>query len=55
MIMLVVNILTLIMGINAAVNIQNIPGQLTSIIFGLMLLLGFSLSAHFTNLTRLYL
>ncbi len=53
--MLVVNLLALVLGILAALNYRSIPGQLTSMAFGLMLLLGFSFAAYVLNLPRLYL
>jgi hypothetical protein len=53
--MLVVNILALVLGIIATIYHRSIPGQMISIAFGLMLLIGFSLAAYVLNLSRLNL
>ena len=53
--MLIVNCLALILGIIAALNFGDIPGQLITIIFGLLLLICFSIAAYFLDFNRLYL
>ncbi|HSR20010.1 MAG TPA: hypothetical protein VLL49_03765 [Anaerolineales bacterium] len=52
--LLVVNVLALILGVGAALSFARIPGQVISIVFGMLLLLGFSVAAHFLELSRLY-
>jgi hypothetical protein len=54
-VMLVFNILTLILGFAAARNYTSLPGQATSIIFGMILLICFSLAAYFLDFGRLYI
>jgi hypothetical protein len=53
-VMLVVNIVALILGLVAAWKIGSAPGQMFSIIFGLGLLMGFSIAAYFLDFSRLY-
>lgn len=53
-VMLAVNIMSLILGFIAAWKIGSVPGQMFSIIFGLGLLMGFSLAAYFLDFSRLY-
>ena len=53
-VMLVVNILALILGLVATLNFGRVPGQMTSIIFGMILLMGFSIAAYFLDFNRLY-
>jgi hypothetical protein len=54
-VMLAVNIIALVLGFVAALNFGKVPGQLTSILFGMILLVGFSLAAYFLDFSRLYL
>ena len=54
-VMLVVNVLALILGFVAALNFGSVPGQMFSIIFGMILLMGFSLAAYFLDFNRLYI
>jgi hypothetical protein len=54
-VMLVINIMAFILGLIAAMNFGRIPGQMFSIIFGLMLLVGFSIAAYFLDFGRLYI
>ncbi len=54
-VMLVINILALVLGFIAAANVGKVPGQATSIVFGLILLAGFSIAAFFLDFRRLYL
>jgi len=54
-VMLVVNVLALILGFVAALNFGSVPGQMFSIIFGMLLLMGFSLAAYFLDFNRLYI
>jgi hypothetical protein len=53
-VMLVANVGALILGLVVALNFRTIPGQVTGIIFGMMLLVGFSLAAYFLGFSRLY-
>jgi hypothetical protein len=53
-VMLVVNVLAFILGIAAALSVGKVPGQLTSISFGLILLICFSIAAYFLEFKRLY-
>ena len=53
-VMLVVNVVAFILGIIAAMNLGKIPGQMTTIIFGLILLISFSIMAYFLDFNRLY-
>ena len=55
MVMLVVNVVALILGLVAAMNFGRVPGQMITIIFGLILLTGFSIAAYFLDFTRLYI
>lgn len=54
-IMLVINLLAVVLGVLALVTFARIPGQAYLIIVGIILLVGFSLSAYFLDFTRLYL
>jgi hypothetical protein len=54
-VMLVLNIVVLILGFAAALSFGSVPGQLISIIFGMILLMGFSLAAYFLDFNRLYI
>jgi hypothetical protein len=54
-VMLVINIMAFILGLIAAMNFGRIPGQMFSIIFGLILLVGFSIAAYFLDFGRLYI
>jgi hypothetical protein len=55
MVMLVINIAAFILGIVAAANIDRISGRMIMILFGLLLLGGFSLAAYFLDFGRLYI
>jgi hypothetical protein len=52
--LLVVNVLALVLGVVAALSFGRVPGQVISIVLGMMLLLGFSVAAYFLDLSRLY-
>lgn len=54
-VMLTVNILAFILGMLAAVSFGSVSGQVISIIFGMILLTGFSLAAYFLDFSRLYI
>ncbi len=54
-VMLVLNVAALILGSVAALNSGSIPGQMTSILFGMILLVGFSIAAYFLDFNRLYI
>jgi vacuolar-type H+-ATPase subunit I/STV1 len=54
-VMLVVNVSAFILGIFAAVSFGKVPGQIISIIFGMILLMGFSIAAYFLDFNRLYI
>lgn len=53
--MLVVNIIAFILGSIAALSFGRIPGQMYTFIFGLILLIGFSIAAYFLDFNRLYI
>lgn len=55
MVMLAFNFIMLLLGSLAALTFGRSSGQLTSMVFGLMLLVGFSLAAYFLEIPRLYL
>ena len=54
-VMLVVNIVALILGLVAALSFGSVPGQMISVIFGMILLMGFSIAAYFLDFNRLYI
>lgn len=54
-VMLVVNIIAFILGSIAALSFGRIPGQMYTFIFGLILLIGFSIAAYFLDFNRLYI
>jgi len=54
-VMLVANIVAFILGLIAAMNFERVPGQTTSIIFGMILLIGLSIAAYFLDFSRLYI
>jgi hypothetical protein len=53
-VMLATNVIVFILGLVAAVNFGKIPGQMLTIFFGLVLLMGFSIAAYFLDFNRLY-
>ena len=55
LVMLLVNIFAFVLGLVAALNFGRVPGQMMSIIMGMILLIGFSLAAYFLDFSRLYL
>lgn len=52
--MLVINAIAFILGIIAAMNYGIVPGQVYSIIFGMTILICFSIAAYFLNIIRFY-
>ena len=54
-VMLVLNVVALILGSVAALSFGSVPGQMISIIFGMILLMGFSIAAYFLDFSRLYI
>jgi len=54
-VMLVINVVALILGSVAALSFGSVPGQMISIVFGLILLMGFSIAAYFLDFNRLYI
>ena len=54
-VMLVFNVVALILGFVAALSFRSVPGQMISIIFGMILLMGFSIAASFLDFNRLYI
>ena len=54
LVMLIVNVLALILGLIAAFYFHALSGQVITIIFGLILLTGFSLAAYLVEYPRLY-
>jgi predicted small integral membrane protein len=55
LIMLLINLLALVLGVIAAMTFKQVPGQMISVIFGLILLIGFSIAAYFLDFYRLYI
>lgn len=55
LVMLVANTIALILGIIAALSFGIVPGQVYSILFGMMLLIGFSIAAYFLDINRFYI
>lgn len=53
-VMLVINVVSLILGSVAALSFGSVPGQMMGIIFGMILLMGFSIAAYFLDFNRLY-
>ncbi|MFC1971053.1 hypothetical protein ACFLV0_03860 [Chloroflexota bacterium] len=54
LVMLIVNVLALILGTIVALYFHALSGQMVAIIFGLILLIGFSLAGYFLDYIRLY-
>jgi hypothetical protein len=54
-VMLMVNVVALILGFVAATSFGRVSGQMTTIIFGLIFLIGFSIAAYFLDFSRLYI
>jgi hypothetical protein len=54
-VMLVLNAVALILGLVAALDIGRTAGQVAVIIFGLLVLIGFSIAAYFLDFRRLYI
>ena len=53
-IMLVFNIIALVLGLVVALEFNRIPGVTPTLLFGLILLIGFSTAAYFLDFPRLY-
>jgi hypothetical protein len=54
-VMLVINVVALILGSVAALSFGSVPGQMIGVIFGMILLMGFSIAAYFLDFSRLYI
>jgi len=54
-VMLAVNVIAFILGLFAALSFGKAPGQIYSIILGMILLIGFSIAAYFLDFNRLYI
>ena len=54
-VMLLVNVIAFILGLVAAMSFGKVPGQIYTIIFGMILLIGFSIAAYFLDFSRLYI
>jgi hypothetical protein len=54
-VMLVFNVLAFIGGIVGAMNFKRVPGQMYPIIFGMLLLIFFSIAAYFLDFNRLFI
>jgi hypothetical protein len=54
-VMLVVNIIAFILGLVAAMSFGKVPGQIYTIILGMILLIVFSIAAYFLDFNRLYI
>jgi len=53
-VMLALNVIAVILGFVAALSFGSVPGQMFSIVFGMILLIGFSIAAYFLDFNRLY-
>jgi len=53
-VMLIANAGALVLGLVTAMNVGRVPGLVTGIVFGMMLLAGCSLAAYFLGFSRLY-
>jgi hypothetical protein len=53
-VMLVINVIAFFLGLVAAMSFGIVPGQLYSILFGMILLIGFSIAAYVLDFNRLY-
>lgn len=54
-VMLAVNVIAFILGLFAALSFGQVPGKIYSIIFGMILLISFSIAAYFLDFNRLYI
>lgn len=54
-VLLAVNIVAFILGLVAAMNFGRVSGQMTTLIFGLIILICFSIAAFFLDFSRLYI
>ncbi len=54
-VMLAINAAALILGLVAAWSFGRVPGQMIGILFGMILLAGFSIAAYFLDFSRLYI
>ena len=54
-VMVAVNVVALILGLVAAASFGMLPGQIYSILLGILLLIGFSIAAYLLDFSRLYL
>lgn len=54
LLMLALNVVAFALGLAAAMTFGRVSGLTTTIIFGLIVLIGFSLAAYFLNFSRLY-
>jgi hypothetical protein len=55
LVMVIVNVIALILGIIAAMSFGTVPGQVYSIILGMIILIGFSIAAYFLDISRFYI
>jgi hypothetical protein len=55
LVLLAINVAAFIMGLIAALSFGRVSGQVTGIIFGMILLMGFSMAAYFLDFSRLYI
>jgi hypothetical protein len=53
-VMLVANAVALLVGVAFALNYRSVPGQVIGIVFGMLLLGGFSVAGYFLGIGRLY-
>jgi hypothetical protein len=54
-VLLVFNVIAFILGAVAALSFGSVPGQMFSIILGMILLIGFSIAAYLLDINRLYI
>ena len=55
LVLLAINVAAFILALIAAFSFGSVPGQVTGVIFGMILLVGFSLAAYFLDFSRLYI
>lgn len=54
-VLLLVNLVVFLLGLIAVFSLGVVPGQIYTVLFGLTLLVGFSLAAYFLDFSRLYI
>jgi len=54
LVMFVVNLAALVLGVIIAINLLRVPGQVATLILGILLLVGFTIAAYLLDFNRLY-